>query len=234
MTAANRIPLIGIVCTVLCTPAMMADSLMTVTCAIQPKNMVYNGTSCSFTGFETSLGTLENATLQITGLNGTGYAEQYNYGGGAVGFTDLVATISLTAAGPDGAQSTATAVSGSCAGSVPAQGNTSCTPSSLSGADGVVADAFTLSDYEAMSGPFSIRVTATYSASGTIAGPGSLTFVGAGSIGLTINVTYYYDAVAPEPATPILCGGLLSILAAFLGKRRWPRIARQAFRPLAR
>jgi len=220
MTGASLIPLLGVVCAVLCAPAVFADSLMTVTCTIQPTSMVYNGTSCSFTGFQASLGTLENVTLQITALDGTGYAEQYNYGGSAVSFIGSAATIGLTATGPDGAQSTATAISGSCAGSVPAQGNTSCTPSSLSGANGVVADAYTLSDYEAVSGPFLIRVSAAYSASGTVVGSGSLVFAGAGSVGLTLNVTYYYTAFSSELATPILCGGLLSILAARLGKRR--------------
>jgi hypothetical protein len=222
MTASSRLLFIGAAGCLLCAPALLADSLLTQTCVIAPLNMAYNSTNCVFNYFNTSLGTLDNVTLQIASLDGTGYAQQFNPGGPTASFTDSAATFALTGNSyADGTRVTATATSGSCGGSVQSGTTNNCASTALSGADGVVNDAASPGDYAAVSGQFSVHLTANYTASGTITS-GQLTFTGAGSIGFSVVVTYYYIPYAsptPEPGTPILCGGLLLILTAFVRRR---------------
>ena len=210
---------------------MLAETVLTQTCVIAPLDMSINGTYCYFNYFNTSLGTLDIVTLQIASLDGNGYAQQYNPGGPTATFTGAVASFALTGTSlaGDATRATAAATSGSCDGSVPDDGFThKCASSALSGADGVVTDASTPGDYAAVNGTFNVHITANYTASGTITS-GQLIFSGGGNIGFTVIVSYYYNPFAgptPEPATPILCGGSLLILAAFLRMRNLWGLAR--------
>jgi hypothetical protein len=224
MRAATKLFFSCIVCCFLGVPAMLADTLITQTCAIAVQGVNFTDNTCSFNSFDSDYGTLESVTLQITGVGGTVLPEQNNTSSTyTITFTKSVATIEMDLTGPDGTVASVLETSRACSGSVgPNSTNKSCSQTSFGGLSGDVVSATDLTAYEAVGTTFLVPVTASgYIASAGGSGgansAGNLFFGGDGSIGGTLVLTYTF--IAPEPTSPVLCGGSLLILAAFLRKR---------------
>jgi hypothetical protein len=229
MTAATRLLLIGVACCFLAAPTMRADTLIAQSCPIAVQPIEYIDNSCSFSSFDTNDGILVTVALQITGVSGSALPEQQNNSASTLGFTNSVATIEMYMTGPDGTVASVTDTSSGCNGSVAANStNTSCTSTGFSGISGSAVLASDITQYEEVGSTFAIPVSAIgylFSASGQggFGSAGELFFGGTGSIGGLLVVTY--DYTSPEPATPVLCGGSLLILAAFLRQRHLRKLA---------
>lgn len=224
MIAAAKLLFVGVVCCFLCAPALLADTLVTQTCTIAAQNISYNST-CDFNSFDTTLGVLQSVTMQLTGVSGTAEPLQSNFSStDSITFFDSITMVAMTLTGADGTQAVATATSDPCDGSVSplAFKIATCGATTFSGVTGSIVSASNLADYEQVGLIFIIPITARgylAAASGNSDDPnssGNLAFGGTGSIGGTLTLTYDFT---PEPASPVLCGGSLLILAIFLRKR---------------
>lgn len=212
---------------------MLADILITQTCTINPASVPYSS-ACNFDSFDTTRGTLDSVTMQLSGVNGTVTPLQYNFSSQyKISFYGSIASVAMNLTGPDGTQAVATATSDPCAGTIAAStfGIATCGATTFGGLSGSAVSATVLADYEEVGAIFQIPINARgyqAGASGQSTDPnssGNLAYGGVGSIGGILTLTYAYAPV-PEPATPALCGGSLLILAAFLRKRRLQMSAR--------
>lgn len=227
MRVATRLFFSCIIGCFLAVPAMLAETMITQTCTINPAGVPYSS-ACNFNSFDTTLGTLDSVTMQLSGVNGAVSPLQYNFSAQyAIAFYDSIASVAMTLTGPDGTQAVAMATSDPCAGTIAAYtfGVATCGATTFGGLSGSSVSATVLADYEEVGSIFVIPITARgyqAGASGQSTDPnssGNLAYGGVGSIGGILTLTYSFTP-APEPTTPALCGGSLLILAVFLRKRR--------------
>jgi len=212
----------------------LSASTIIQTCTIATQQIPYDTTvpppnPCTFNQFDTlSGGTLLSVTFQITNVNGSVQPQQTNVGSSPYTFTNSVATVGLTFAGPDSTVVSATQSSAACAGSI-AGGtiNTSCPTTLFSGLSGPVIAVSSLLPYQgAGAGTFNVNASGQLASAAGAGGPGSagnLFFGGNGTIGGEIIVTFGIQDGVPEPATFALLGiGLagMGILSRRRGMKR--------------
>ncbi len=184
--------------------------------------------SCTFSAFNTSLGTLNSVTLQLTGVSGTVFPEQSNSSTTQTfTFTSSVTTIFMQMAGPDSFLVEVTQGSASCGGSVGPRSTNECSATSFSSLSTTALSDPNLSAYE--SGPVVVTAsggTQDSSGTGSTGSSGKLFFGGDGTIGGTLTLIYNYTPPPPripEPATLLLMGGSLTVFGMMF-RKRFPRI----------
>jgi len=210
-------------------PGMFAGTVVqTCTPTLPTTTPIPYEDDCTISAFNTSLGTLENVTLQITGVGGSVIPEQTNGSAGQLTFTNSIATIDLsfTEYGSVAELVDVSQTSSACNGIVNAKStNTTCTSTPFSGLSSAVGTDTNLSFYETGGLVTLVGDGELFSAygQGGMGSAGELSFGGDGTIGGELTVTYDYttpDGSAPEPATMALLGGGLIGLAAIIRRRR--------------
>jgi len=226
-TMIKKLLFLAILGTGLLVHGALASTLSQICTPVQPTTTpIPYQDDCTISAFNTSLGTLQSVTLQITGVGGTVIPEQSNNSAGALTFTNSVATIDLSFAelGSLTELVDVSQISSACAGTVAANStNTTCASTPFSSLSSASEADTNLSFYETGGLVTLVGNGELFSASGNggVGSAGHIFFGGDGTIGGELTVTYNFTSgSAPEPATMAMAGGLLLGLAALARKRR--------------